>query len=314
LIEVKNLVKRYGEHLAVDDVSFTAQKGEIIGFLGPNGAGKTTTMNILTGYLSATDGEVSVDGYDVLDNPLKAKACIGYLPDSPPLYNHMLVDEYLRFVCELKRVARNVRKKMIADVKETVKISDIGKRLMGNLSKGYRQRVGLAQALVGYPAALIFDEPANGFDPKQIIELRDIIKGLKKNRTMIISSHILSEIQAVCDRVLIINNGKIAASVLSRDLNKDKKIIVRVKGMKDDIVKAFNEAPAFKAVTPLTRRENGSFDIEIDGGGKDIREEIFLCAAKNNMPIISMNEAGSSLEEIFMKVTSGGGIPDVCDN
>jgi len=312
LVEVKNLIKRYGTHLAVDDISFTIDKGEIVGFLGPNGAGKTTTMNILTGYISATAGEVSINSNNVLDDPMKAKADIGYLPDSPPLYNNMLVDEYLNFVCEIKKVARNGRSKMIAEIKEMVRISDMGKRMVGNLSKGYRQRVGLAQALVGYPKVLIFDEPTNGFDPKQIIEMRQVIKDLGESHTLIISSHILSEVQAMCDRILIINRGKIVAPDTA--LTQNTVMTVRIKGIKEDIIKAFGETPLFKTVTPLTSRESGTFDIEISGGaGEDVREAIFFCAAKNNMPILSM-KAEVSLEEIFLAATSAGGAANAGDS
>jgi len=314
LVEVKNLVKQYGNHLAVDDISFSIDKGEIVGFLGPNGAGKTTTMNILTGYISATSGDVAINGNNVLDNPAKAKADIGYLPDSPPLYNNMLVDEYLQFVCEIKKVAKSERTKMVADIKEMVRIADIGKRMVGNLSKGYRQRVGLAQALVGYPATLMFDEPTNGFDPKQIIEMRQVIKDLGKSHTLIISSHILSEVQAMCDRILIIHQGKLTAANTS--LDSGNKMTVRIKGKKDDIIKAFEEVTLFKAITPLASRESGTFDFEIAGdAGTDIREAIFYCAARHNMAILSM-KADISLEEIFLAATAGnsGGEDDAGDS
>ncbi|MCL2703257.1 MAG: ABC transporter ATP-binding protein [Defluviitaleaceae bacterium] len=318
MIEVRNLSKRYGTHLAVDNISFTAGKGEIVGLLGPNGAGKTTTMNILTGYISATNGDVTINGKDILDNPAEAKTATGYLPDAPPLYNNMLVDEYLRFVCQIKKVAGNARKKMIADIKEMVRITAVGKRVVGNLSKGYRQRVGLAQALIGYPQALIMDEPTNGFDPGQIIEMREVIKGLGKNRTLIVSSHILPEIQALCDRVLIMHKGRLAASDtasgLSASLAKGLKITVRIRGVRDDVLKAFNKESVFKSVTPLASREEGTVDIEITGGeGMDVRDAIFYCASRNSLPILSMNAAGLSLEEIFMQVISGGDAPDAGD-
>lgn len=314
MIEVKNLVKRYGTHLAVDNISFTIGQGEIVGFLGPNGAGKTTTMNILTGYISATEGDVSINGNNILDNPGQAKANIGYLPDSPPLYNNMLVDEYLQFVCKIKKVAKNTRRGMIADIKEMVRIADIGNRVVGNLSKGYRQRVGLAQALVGYPSTLILDEPTNGFDPRQIIEMRQVIKNLGKSHTLIISSHILPEVQAMCSRVLILHQGKIVASdttsKLSAALTNNSKMVVRLKGRKEDIVKAFEAVALFKKVVPLTSHETDTFDIEIEGDDEDIREAIFFCAAKNAMPILSMGTADLSLEDIFLQVISAGGISD----
>ena len=205
MIEVKNLVKRYGNHLALDNVSFTIEKGEVVGFLGPNGAGKSTTMNIITGYLSSTEGEVLVDGLSVLDNPEKAKQKIGYLPEMPPLYTDMTVNEYLNFVCDLKKVPMSKKAEMITKITKQVRINDVRKRLIRNLSKGYKQRVGIAQALIGDPELLILDEPTVGLDPKQITEVRDLIKDLSEEHTLIISSHILAEVQAVCDRVIIIN-------------------------------------------------------------------------------------------------------------
>ena len=316
MIEVKNLTKKYGSHLAVDNISFTVNKGEIVGFLGPNGAGKTTTMNILTGFISATEGDAIINGFNILDDPEKAKASIGYLPDLPPLYNHMTVDEYLNFVCEIRKVKRGDRKKMIGEIKEIVKISDMGKRVCGNLSKGYRQRVGLAQALAGYPEVLVFDEPTNGFDPKQIIEMRQVIKNLGKSHTLIISSHILTEVAAMCDRILIIHKGKIVASDttarLSTALTSGTKMRARLKGSRDAIQSAFAGAPLFTAVTAATSREAGTYDFEFIGDeGIDIREAIFYTAQKNNLPIMMMQSADLTLEEIFLRVTGGeGGIYD----
>ncbi|NLB43795.1 MAG: ATP-binding cassette domain-containing protein, partial [Clostridiaceae bacterium] len=211
MIEIRNLVKYYGDILAVNDITFTVNKGEILGFLGPNGAGKSTTMNILTGFLSATSGTVTVNGYDILDNPQKAKTCIGYLPENPPLYLDMTVIEYLRFVSELKGVPPAQRIKQLAEIMKLVRITDVSGRLIKNLSKGYRQRVGIAQAMVGNPEVLVLDEPTIGLDPKQIIEIRNLIKELGKTHTVILSSHILPEVQAVCERVVIINKGSIAA-------------------------------------------------------------------------------------------------------
>ena len=212
MIEVKNLTKRYGQHVALDNVSFAVQKGEIVGFLGPNGAGKSTTMNIITGYLSATDGEAYIDGVNVLENPMAAKQKVGYLPEMPPLYSDMTVDEYLGFVCDIKKIPAAKHNETIAQVAKLARIADVQKRLIKNLSKGYKQRVGLAQALIGNPPVLILDEPTVGLDPKQIIEVRDLVKNLGKNHTVILSSHILQEVQAVCDRLIIISHGHIVAT------------------------------------------------------------------------------------------------------
>ena len=207
MIEVKNLVKKYGDHLAVDHLSFHVEKGQIYGFLGPNGAGKSTTMNIMTGYIASTDGEVIINGHNILEEPEEAKKCIGYLPEQPPLYFDMTVKEYLKFAAELKKVPRDRRENQIKDVMKMVGITNMQERLIKNLSKGYRQRVGLAQAILGYPEIIILDEPTVGLDPKQIIEIRELIRKLAKNHTIILSSHILSEVSEVCDYILIINNG-----------------------------------------------------------------------------------------------------------
>ena len=212
MIEVNNLVKRYGDHTAVDHLSFKIEKGKIYGFLGPNGAGKSTTMNIITGYIASTEGTVSIDGHDILEEPEKARKCIGYLPEQPPLYFDMTVLEYMRFAADLKKIPKNKKNEMIEEVMDRVKITDMKNRLIKNLSKGYRQRVGLAQAILGYPDVIILDEPTVGLDPKQIIEIRDLIKDLRQKHTVIVSSHILSEVSAVCDYVLIISHGKLVAS------------------------------------------------------------------------------------------------------
>ena len=212
MIEVTNLVKKYGKHTAVNNISFTVKEGEILGFLGPNGAGKSTTMNMITGYIASTEGTVTIDGHDILEEPEKAKKFIGYLPEQPPLYFDMTVLEYMKFAADLKKIPKDKKKAMIEEVMDMVKITDMKNRLIKNLSKGYRQRVGLAQAILGYPEVIILDEPTVGLDPKQIIEIRDLIKSLKKKHTVILSSHILSEVSAVCDYVLIISHGKLVAS------------------------------------------------------------------------------------------------------
>ena len=212
MIEVKNLVKKYGSHLAVDHLNFTVDTGQIYGFLGPNGAGKSTTMNIMTGYLGATEGEVLINGHNILEEPEAAKKCIGYLPEMPPLYTDMKVNEYLRFVAELKKIPKTERQEQIEKVMLMVKIMDVQDRLIKNLSKGYKQRVGLAQAILGFPEIIILDEPTVGLDPKQIIEIRELIRELAKEHTVILSSHILAEIQEVCDYIMIISKGKLVAS------------------------------------------------------------------------------------------------------
>ncbi len=320
MIEVSNLSKVYGKHRAVNNLSFKVDEGEIVGFLGPNGAGKTTTMNIITGYISATSGSVTISGHDILDEPEKAKSHIGYLPDTPPVYGDMKVDEYLSFVADIKKVKPNQKKQMIAEIKELVRISDMSNRLIKNLSKGYRQRVGLAQALMGYPEVLILDEPTVGLDPKQIIEMRDVIKKLGKKHTIIISSHILPEVSAVCDRVIIINKGEIVASdtpeQLSAKITSGHTMLVRVKADREKIESVFGDVGLIKTVTVGASKEPGTYDVELSGGGDvDIREAIFACAAKNNTPILMMKSLDLTLEEIFLQVTTGeGGFEDVSNN
>ena len=312
MIEVKNLTKRYGQHFAVNDISFTVDDGEILGFLGPNGAGKTTAMNIITGYISATNGDVVINGIDILAEPEKAKEEIGYLPDSPPLYNDMKVDEYLNFVVDIKKVKSRDRVKMISDIKETVRITDMSKRMIKNLSKGYKQRVGLAQAMMGYPRLIIMDEPTIGLDPKQIIEMRDVIKRLGKKHTVILSSHILSEVSAVCDRIMIINKGKILASDtaehLSSKLSHGNTMSVRVKGEEARVISSFENYSIIKKVTPAGSREPGTVDLELSGDEDvDIREAIFTCMSKNGFPILEMKSMNLTLEEVFLQITGGEG-------
>ena len=242
MIEVSNLVKKYGDHTAVDHLSFQIEKGKIYGFLGPNGAGKSTTMNMITGYIASTEGKVMIDGHDILEEPEAAKKCIGYLPEMPPLYFDMTVLEYMKFAADLKKIPRNQKDKQIKEVMDMVKITDMKDRLIKNLSKGYRQRVGLAQAILGYPEVIILDEPTVGLDPKQIIEIRDLIKGLKQKHTVILSSHILSEVRAVCDYVLIISHGKLVASDTPDNLERlaagSNSLLMKIKGEKDTIRKA----------------------------------------------------------------------------
>jgi len=310
LIEVRNLTKVYGQHRAIDNINFTVEDGEIVGFLGPNGAGKTTTMNIITGFIAATSGDVSIGGLDIVADAQKAKAKIGYMPDTPPVYGDMRVDEYLNFVADIKGVPRNKRADMLANIKRQVRIDDMSRRLIKNLSRGYRQRVGLAQAMVGYPKVIIMDEPTIGLDPKQIIEMREVVKGLGSKHTVILSSHILQEVSAVCDRVMIINKGKIVASDtperLSANLNRgNNRMQVRVKGEKSRILKALGDYPIIRNVDTQTSPETGTIDLILSGekDDVDVREVIFKCMAKNNLPILLMKSTELTLEEIFLTLT-----------
>ncbi len=309
MIEVKNLVKQYGKKRAVDDVTFTVNKGEILGFLGPNGAGKSTTMNIITGYLSATSGTVTINGHEILDDPVNAKKSIGYLPELPPLYLDMTVKDYLDFVYDLNK-AKLPRKQHIQEICELVKITDVYNRLIKNLSKGYRQRVGIAQALIGNPEVLILDEPTVGLDPKQIIEIRNLIKELGKKHTVILSSHILSEVQAVCERVIVINNGKLVADDtpdnLSKDMSTDHTLTVRVEGPEDEIYKLLTKIPNMVSVQALGEKENGGvYDFSVEAKkGEDIRREVFKRLAARNWPILSMRTNQLTLEDIFLQLTS----------
>lgn len=308
MIEVSNLVKRYGDHTAVDHLSFQIEKGKIYGFLGPNGAGKSTTMNMITGYIASTEGKIVIDGYDILDEPEKAKKCIGYLPEQPPLYFDMTVLEYLKFVADLKKIPKDKRTSMIEEIMELVKISDMKNRLIKNLSKGYKQRVGLAQAILGYPEVIILDEPTVGLDPKQIIEIRSLIKSLKKKHTVILSSHILSEVSAICDYVLIISHGKLVASDTPDNLSKlaagSNNLTMQIKGEKENIRKGFDQLEGIKDISFEFNQEHGVWDVKISTEEfYDIREEIFYKMAELNCPILEMHSKKVSLEEIFLELT-----------
>ena len=308
MIEVKNLVKKYGDHTAVDHLSFQIEKGKIYGFLGPNGAGKSTTMNMITGYIASTEGTVSIDGHDILEEPEKAKKCIGYLPEQPPLYFDMTVLEYMKFAADLKKIPKDKKKAMIEEVMDMVKITDMKNRLIKNLSKGYRQRVGLAQAILGYPEVIILDEPTVGLDPKQIIEIRDLIKSLKKKHTVILSSHILSEVSAVCDYVLIISHGKLVASDTPDNLSRlaagANNINLIVKGEKDNIRQNLLEIPGVKEITMDKKTGMEGWNITVSTEeNRDIREEIFYKMAENRCPILEMQSKKVSLEEIFLELT-----------
>ena len=308
MIEVKNLTKSYGDKKAINGISFTVEDGEILGFLGPNGAGKSTTMNILTGYISSTSGSAIINGVDIFEEPLKAKKNIGYLPEIPPLYIDMTVKDYLNFVYDLKK-CKLPRKAHLKDVCELVQITDVYERIIKNLSKGYKQRVGLAQALIGNPPVLILDEPTVGLDPKQIIEIRTLIKKLGKKHTVILSSHILSEIQAVCDRVIIINKGKVAAEDtidnLSKTVSGDHRLIMRIDGAgKKDIIKALRDIEGIISV-----KADNIWEFEIEAQeGIDVRRDINSVCRENNFNILMMKNNEMTLEDIFLKITMGENI------
>lgn len=307
MIEIRHLTKKYGSHVAVNDLNLTVEKGKIYGFLGPNGAGKSTTMNMLTGYLAPTDGEVIINGHDILKEPEAAKKCIGYLPEIPPVYPDMTVGEYLSFVAELKGIKKAERKESIADVMRLVKITDREKQLIKNLSKGYKQRVGLAQALLGMPEVIILDEPTVGLDPKQIIEIRDLIRGLGKNHTVILSSHILTEISAVCDHIFVISKGKMVASDTTEGLEKQfaggNQIEVTIKGEEAKAKEIISKVRGVESVRTLERREAGTCTLQIKTRKKDVREEMFYALAEAKMPVYGLNAGVKSLEEIFLTLT-----------
>lgn len=310
MIQVKNLVKKYGGHVVVDDLTFTVEQGKIYGFLGPNGAGKSTTMNIMTGYIAADGGTVVIDGHDILKEPQKAKACMGYLPEVPPLYPDMTVRELLLFAAELKKVAKAARKQRVNELMEKLNLVEMQDRLIKNLSKGYRQRVGLAQALVGNPEVLILDEPMVGLDPKQIKAMRDLIKGLAGEHTVILSSHILSEISAVCDRILIISKGKFVASGSPEELQKrmqgGAELLVTVIGERKQagcVLESMEEVSDFSFEDG---EEEGSVLIHITvKNDADIRKELSVVLSGAGMPVLSMKRTEKSLEDIFLELTEG---------
>ena len=305
MIKIEHLVKRYGDKRAVDDISFTVEEGEIVGFLGPNGAGKTTTMSILTGYLSSTSGKAEINGIDILEHPIDAKRQIGYLPEMPPLYLEMTVKEYLNFIYDLKECKLN-REKHLKEIADTVKITDVYDRVIRNLSKGYRQRVGIAQALVGNPKVVIFDEPTVGLDPKQIIEIRNLIKDLGKNHTVILSTHILPEVQAVCDRIIIINKGKIVANEKTENIDSlfsgTRRMSLRICGPSKEILNAL------RSVTGVTYAEILNYDSDSttfmveSQPGVDIRKMLFNAVAPKGWAIIGFETMGANLEDIFVSV------------
>ncbi len=309
LIKAIDLTKRYGKHTAVNKINFEIAKGEIIGFLGPNGAGKSTTMNMITGYTAPSDGFILVDGENILDDPEKTRGKIGYLPEHPPLYMDMTVNEYLKFAGQLKKITKPELRQDMDRISELVKISDVRGRLIKNLSKGYKQRVGLAQALLGNPQLLILDEPTVGLDPKQIIEIRNLIKELSEDHTIVLSSHILPEISAVCDRVLIISKGDIVASDTPENLAKNMagmhKLHLRVKGQESNIRGALEGLGFLKDIILAPSREEGVLKVVVEAGrDADIREDVFFALAAQRCPILQMRPMDISLEEIFLNLTT----------
>ena len=307
MITISNLTKKYGDKYAIKNLSFDVKDGEILGFLGPNGAGKSTTMNIITGYIAATDGTAVIDGFDIAENPIEAKKKIGYLPEIPPLYQDMTVRDYLEFVYELKRVNMQDRDKHINETLAAVRIADVAKRKIANLSKGYRQRVGLAGALIGDPNILILDEPTVGLDPKQIIEIRNVIKTLGRKKTIMLSSHILSEISAVCDRVIIINNGAFVAEDTPENLAKTiggkKRMVFTIEGDRERAEEILNSFASVSNVICVSSDNNAhefEFDTEMSA---DERKRLFFAFAENEMPILTQKEAEISLEDIFLRLT-----------
>lgn len=308
MIEVKDLVKRYGRHLAVDHLSFQVEAGKIYGLLGPNGAGKSTTMNIMTGYIAATEGSVIINGHDIVKDAEEAKKCIGYLPEIPPLYLDMTVREYLEFAAGLKKLPKTDWKKQIDEVMELIMISDISGRLIKNLSKGYKQRVGMAQAVLGYPDIIILDEPTAGLDPKQIIEIRDLIKKLGEKHTVILSSHILSEVQAVCDKVMILSKGRLVACDTPEKLAGLKKGNVRIEitilGTEEKTREVIETLPGIQEYHFEHSGEADCIKVRLETeANKDIREELFYALAEKKLPILSMNRMDESLEDIFLTLT-----------
>ncbi len=309
MIEVKNLCKHYGDKKAVNDISFEVHDGEILGFLGPNGAGKSTTMNMITGYISSTSGKAVINGVDIMENPKKAKSYIGYLPEIPPIYADMTVIGYLNFVYDLKK-CKLPRSKHLQDVCDLVKITDVKDRIIKNLSKGYKQRVGIAQALINNPPVLILDEPTVGLDPKQIIEIRSLIKRLGKNHTVILSSHILSEIQAVCDRIVIINKGTLAADGTADDLansmSNDHKMIAQIEGPREAVYKAVRAIPDVVSVVADMQRGENIYDYEIEAKpGVDIRKPLNKVIMDKGWYLLMLQPNMLTLEDVFLKIITG---------
>ena len=330
MIEVRNLTKRYGDHLAVKDLTFTIDKGRIYGFLGPNGAGKSTTLNMISGYLAATGGTVLIDGKDILKEPEQAKRSIGYLPDMPPVYNDMTVREYLVFVSELKGIPKDGRSLQIDIIMRRMKLEDVSSKLIGNLSKGYRQRVGLAQALIGFPETVILDEPMTGLDPEQIIEIRELIRGLARHHTVILSSHILAEVRELCDCIIMISGGEIVAFDSPENLEKmfdsETRIVLEAKG-DEDVIRDIAACAAGSGDVKIIGGRGADGDIHdiisapgadvyenIDAGSTvSLREKLFFAFSEAGLPLLSMTEQHSTLEQVYLRLTQGGGATDEGD-
>ena len=314
MIEVKNLVKKYGNHLAVDHLNFKIESGRIYGFLGPNGAGKSTTMNIMTGYLGATEGEVFINGHNILKEPEEAKKHIGYLPEQPPLYMDMTVREYLEFAAELKGIKKAKREDEIMEVEKLVKIKDVEHRLIKNLSKGYRQRVGLAQAVLGFPEIIILDEPSVGLDPKQIIEIRELIRKLAKKHTVILSSHILAEVREVCDHILIISKGKLVASDtpenLERLLGEHNVVEIEAEASPSDIRLVLKNVPGIEKIDIKENGEETSTAFIHEKKGEDVRLSVFRAFASAGIPLLTLKASGTTLEDVFMELTQSDTVPE----
>jgi ABC-2 type transport system ATP-binding protein len=304
MIKIQNLSKNFGDNIVLNDVSFEINKGEIVGFLGPNGAGKSTTMNILTGFLSFTEGRVEIDGLDIFDFPDEAKKSIGYLPETPPLYPEMTVIEYLNFVYELKKCTLD-KKKHIQEILEVVKLTDVKGRVIGHLSKGYRQRIGIGQALIGNPKVIILDEPTVGLDPRQVVEIRNLIRTLGLNHTVILSTHILQEVQAVCDRVIVINRGKIVADKKTDDLASavegNRRLAVKICGPEKDVLSALRSLPGVFSAESLGNLDADSFSFVIESDGNiDVRKPLFTMLSRNGWPLIGAEASNVNLEDIFI--------------
>lgn len=308
MIEVTGLVKKYGNHMAVDHLTFRLEDGKIYGFLGPNGAGKSTTMNMMTGYIGPTEGTILIDGHDILKEPDQAKRCIGYLPELPPLYTDMTVWEYLEFAAELKEIPAKKRQESILNAMKMTGLVSVAKRLIKNLSKGYKQRVGLAQAVLGMPKIIILDEPTVGLDPIQIIEIRSLIKELAKEHTVILSSHILSEISAVCDEILIISHGRLVASDTTENLmhymDSDNMLEVTVKAERKQVIDKIKEISKVTSAVFSGEQEEGFASLEIRTDGTDIRETVFDLCVQNHWPIYEMKYSKATLEDVFMELTA----------
>lgn len=311
MIEVKNITKKYGSFTAVDNISFKIEEGEIIGLLGPNGAGKSTTMNMITGYIEPTEGEIKVEGYDISKKPKKAKAQIGYMPEGVPLYSDLTVKEFVTYMAELKKVDRKTRKEKVKKIIEQTGLKDVEKKLTRNLSRGYKQRVSMAGALVGEPKILILDEPTVGLDPKQITEIRSLIKELGKTHTIILSSHILSEVSQICNKVIIINKGKIVAIDTPENLEKkvesNNTTYVTVEDTENKIETMKEKIPEIKDIKLIKENEDGTKEYVLESDKDvDLRKIVFNEFAKENITIFEMKKADTTLEDAFMKLIEGG--------